>query len=131
MGDAVRRLWSDVEGWRRWDEEVEWSRLNGPFEAGIRGELKPKGGPRASFVTTEVLQGHSFANRLRLPLASVEFFHEMEPIDEGTSIVHEVRISGPLSPVFARLLGPGFAKGLAEAVRNVARLAEAGEHGAG
>lgn len=43
--------------------------------------------------------------------------------------MHEVRISGPLSPVFARLLGSGFEKGLPKAVQSLARLAEASEAG--
>lgn len=126
---AVWRLWSDVEGWRRWDEEVEWSRLDGPFEEGARGILKPRSGPKASFVATEVRQGHAFTSRTRLPLTSMDFFHEMESIDGGTRIVHGVKISGPLSPIFARLLGPGFERGLPKAVQNLARLAEANEAG--
>ena len=128
---AVWRLWSDVEGWRRWDEEVEWSRLDGPFEVGSRGVLKPKKGPKPSFVTTEVRRERVFTDRTRLPLASMDFFHRMEPVDGGTRIVHGVRISGPLSFVFARLLGPGFEKGLPRAVQTLARLAKESEAGAG
>ena len=124
---TVWRLWSDVEGWRRWDEDVEWSRLYGPFEVGARGVLKPVGGPKASFETTEVRRERAFVDRTRLPLASIDFLHEMKPVEGGTRIVHGVRISGPLSPVFARLLGPGFEKGLPKAVGNLARLAEASE----
>lgn len=126
---AVWQLWSNVEGWPRWDAEVEWSHLNGPFETGARGVLKPRRGPKASFTATEVRWGHGFVDRTRLPLASIDFLHEMEPVDGGTRIMHEVRISGPLTPVFARLLGPGFEKGLPEAVRSLARLAEASESG--
>ena len=120
-----------MEGWRRWDEEVEWSRLDGPFEVGSRGVLKPKKGPKPSFVTTEVRRERAFTDRTRLPLASMDFFHRMEPVDGGTRIVHGVRISGPLSFVFARLLGPGFEKGLPRAVQTLARLAKESEAGAG
>lgn len=124
---AVWRLWSDVEGWHRWDEEIAWSRLYGPFEVGTRGVLKPRGGPQASFETTEVRRERAFVDRTRLPLARIDFLHKMEPVEGGTRIVHGVRISGPFSPVFARLLGPGFEKGLPKAVRSLARLAEASE----
>ena len=124
---AVWRLWSDVEGWNRWDEEVEWSRLHGPFEVGVRGVLKPRGGPKTSFETTEIWWERAFVDRTRLPLARMDFLHEMESVEGGTRTMHGVRISGSFSPIFARLLGPGFEKGLLKAVRNLARLAEASE----
>lgn len=40
-------------GWRRWDDEVEWSRLDGPFEVGAHGLLKPSRGPKAFFEAVE------------------------------------------------------------------------------
>jgi Polyketide cyclase / dehydrase and lipid transport len=40
--DQIWRIWSDVANWPRWDGELEWAKLNGPFEAGVVGAMKPK-----------------------------------------------------------------------------------------
>ena len=125
--EAVWGLWADVENWKAWDPAVEQSSIDGPFSEGTRGMLKPEGGPKSPFVLTGVRPGEGFSDRTRLPLASVDFFHEVERVGEGTRIAHRIEIRGPLSFVFARLMGRRFEKGLPEAVQNLARLAEESE----
>jgi len=41
----IWQVWQDVENWNSWDHETESSRLDGPFQAGITGWLKPKKWP--------------------------------------------------------------------------------------
>jgi hypothetical protein len=41
----IWRVWEDVETWKSWDEEIEFSRLKGPFEAGTTGCLKMHNSP--------------------------------------------------------------------------------------
>ena len=122
--EAVWGLWLDVENWKAWDPAVEQSWIDGPFAEGTCYELKPTRGPKATAVLTDVRPGEGFSNRTRLPLASLDFSHEVERVGEGTCIAHRIEISGPLSFVFARLMGRDMGKGLPEAVRNLARLAE-------
>lgn len=123
--ETVWELWSNVDGWKEWDPAVEWSSIGGPFAEGTRCELKPKGGPKAKAVLTDVRPGEGFSDRTRLPLANLGFSHEVERVGEGTTrITHRIEISGPLSFLFARLMGTNMEKGLPEAVRNLARLAE-------
>ena len=38
-------IWQDVKNWPTWDHGIEFSTLEGPFQNGTRGTLKPKGGP--------------------------------------------------------------------------------------
>ena len=80
-------------------------------------------------VLTDVRPGDGFSDRTRLPLANLDFFREVQRVGKGTRVTHRVEISGPLSFVFARLMGQSFEKGLPETVRNLARLAE--ERGGG
>ncbi len=122
--EAIWRLWADVGNWKEWDPGVEDSSIDGPFAQGTRYKLKPKGGPKVTAVLTEVRPGEGFSDHTRLPLANLDFFHEMERVGEGTRVSHWAEISGPLSFVFARLMGRSFEKGLPETVRNLARLAE-------
>lgn len=124
--EAVWRLWSNVDNWSVWDPGLACSRLDGEFVAGARGALKPAGGPKVSFTLTSVRPGVSFADRTHLPLARIDFLHELAPDRSGTRITHRIEIAGPLAALFGRLLGPNLSKGLPEAVSNLARLAEGG-----
>ena len=96
---------------------------------GTRGRLKPKGGPTTTFEFTHVDPGRGFTDvtRLplaRLPLARLEFAHRIDPDENGTRFTHRVTITGPLSPLFARVVGRDVAAGLPGAMRALARLAE-------
>ena len=109
--ERVWTLWTDVAGWSQWDGEVEWSQLEGEFAVGSQGRLKPKGGPATRFVLTEVEPHRGFADRARLPLASLEFIHRVEPHAEGARVTHRIEIRGPLSGLFSRLMGRSFQRG--------------------
>lgn len=122
--EAIWRLWADVDNWKEWDPGLEDSSISDSFVEGTHYELKPKGGPKVTSVLTDVRPGEGFSDHTRLPLANLDFSHEVERVGEGTRITHRVEISGPLSFVFARLMGRGFEGGLPETVRNLARLAE-------
>jgi hypothetical protein len=51
---AVWKVWSDVDHWREWDEDIEYTKLSGPFVAGGELTLKPKGGPKVRIRLSEV-----------------------------------------------------------------------------
>lgn len=122
--EAIWRLWADVDNWKEWDPGVEDSSIDGPFVEGTRCGLKPKGGPKVMSVLTDVRFDEGFSDHTRLPLANLDFFHWVKRVGGETRVTHRVEISGPLSFVFARLMGRGMEKGLPETVRNLARLAE-------
>jgi hypothetical protein len=119
------QVWSRyvaVDAWKSWDHEIESSSLQGAFTLGARGKLKPKGGPASGFVLTDVQPGRRFADRTRLPLATLHFEHELTPTASGTRITHRVRFEGLLAPLFARLIGRKIAAGLPQAVDTLARM---------
>ena len=47
-------MWADVSSWPIWDHELEWARLDGPFTAGARGTVKPKGFFASGFEITSL-----------------------------------------------------------------------------
>ena len=118
------RRYRDPGSWPEWDHGTERVTLNGPFAAGTTGELKPAGGPKTKFRVLEVTEGVSFTDVSYLPLAKMRFAHKIEPVDKGTRFTHHVTISGPLSPLFARVIGKKVAAGLPSAMRRLGDLAE-------
>ena len=104
--------------------ETESVIVDGPMAAGTRGRLKPVKGPAARFTFTQVTPGVGFANVTRLPLARLTFDHRIEPDGDGSRVTHSVRIDGPLTPLFVRLIGRSTAAGLPAVMRALARRAE-------
>lgn len=122
--EDVWRLWTDVAGWRHWDDGVASSDLDGAFVAGARGWLKPTAGPATRFVLTQVEPHVAFTNRSTLPLATIDFIHTVQRDGHDTVIVHRVEMAGPLTFLFRRLIGASIARGLPAVVERLARVAE-------
>ncbi|MES2216820.1 MAG: hypothetical protein V4501_00260 [Pseudomonadota bacterium] len=67
----------------------------------------------------------SFTDIARLPLTQVIFEHVMVEISPGhTQVTHTVKIMGILTWFFSRVIGKQIAKGLPQALKNLAAKAE-------
>jgi hypothetical protein len=123
--EAVWGLWSDVSGWSDWDEDIEWARLDGAFEAGARGKMKPRGVPPSAFRLASVVPGRSYTVESSLPLAKLEFHHELgTDAQGGTCFSHRASFSGPLSPLYGRVFGRKMQKNFHGVMECLARQAE-------
>jgi uncharacterized protein YndB with AHSA1/START domain len=122
--ERVYNLWKDVSGWNRWDDAIEWSRLEGDFQVGSRGKFKQKSGPAIAFEIIQVEPGRGFTLKVKLPLATMMLIHRAETVAEGTRVLHRVELHGVLSGLFAALLGKKLRHGLPHATRGIAGLAE-------
>jgi hypothetical protein len=120
----VWSLWSDVSTWPSWDAGVERVEIDGPFAAGSRGRLKPAGSPSVRYRLTSAVPESGFADETRLPLARMVFEHELaDAPGGGTLITHRATISGPLTPLWRRVIGRGLARDLPDTVRSLAARA--------
>lgn len=99
--------WQDAENWPTWDSELDWVRLEGPFEVGTTGKMKPSTGPEVAFELSEVSPEKSFSDTARLPLTKMVFQHEYFPQEDGGAahIRHTVSMTGLLAPLFGKLIG--------------------------
>ncbi len=122
--EAVWKVWADVENWKVWDQGVEWSRIEGGFRVGAKCILKPVGGPTTSAIITECQPLKRFVDVTSLPLAKMEFAHELWEKEDGLHITHRVTISGPLSFLFAQVIGKDAARDLPEAMDGLIRVAK-------
>ena len=121
----VWRRYAEPQTWPEWDAATERVTLQGPFAVGSRGRLKPVGALTTRFTLTEVVPEVGFTDVTRLPLARLVFGHRIEATATGSRLTHTVTISGPLSPLFARVIGTGLARDLPRAMHALARLAAA------
>lgn len=121
------QLWqhyADPPRWPEWDHETERVTIDAPIAPGVTGTLKPVKGPKTKFRFLEVVPLEGFSDVSRLPLARLTFTHRLRDTPEGTQFTHSATISGPLSPLFGRIIGANIAAGLPDAMRRLAQLAE-------
>ncbi|MFI7541903.1 hypothetical protein [Actinoplanes sp. NPDC049599] len=105
--------WADMATWPSWNTDTEWVRLDGPFETGATGALKPKGGPTTKFVITSLVPGREFTDVSLLLGAMLTFEHLVRTAADGlTEVRVRVTLAGPLAFFWRRVLGKGIADGL-------------------
>ena len=124
--NAIWKLWSDVATWPDWDFGLESVTLDGPFEQGARGRLKPKGGPRFRYTLTRVETDVGFDDETRVPGAKIRFSHRIEDAPDGSRVVtHRAQITGILTPLWVRIMGSDLVKELPAVVAELVTRAEA------
>jgi hypothetical protein len=116
--------YAEPSRWPEWDQDTAEVTMREPMTVGARGKLKPVKGPWMAFTFTEVTPQVGFTDVSRLPLTRLTFTHHIASTTAGSRITHRVSISGPLSPLFARVIGRTIAAGLPTAMQTLARLAE-------
>jgi hypothetical protein len=118
-------VWSDVTNWKAWDADVESSELDGQFQQGATGSLKPVGGPRVTIEVVDCVVNKLFTSKSTLPLGtSLVFEHKIKDADGKRKITHKVELHGILAPLFYCFLGGSIQRGLPTALRNLAATAE-------
>jgi len=123
---AVWALWSDVEGWARWDEDIEYAKIAGPFREGTRIVLKPKDGPQVSLELTHVAEMQGFTDVARFPLARMHDRHMLEDTPDGLRIKIRIWVEGPLAWLWEWLVARGVAAGVPKQTQALVRLAQVG-----
>lgn len=117
-------IWSDVKNWKTWDHEVESSELNGKFEKGTKGFIKPANGPKSTFSITSAKYPNEFTIRSFLPLAKMDFIHKMNEKDNKILLTHGIKISGLTSFLFAKLIGQKIINELPKTMENLVSRAK-------
>lgn len=123
--EKIWAAWTDVECWPQWDTELASAALDGSFALGAKGRVKPKRGPAAGFSISELMPGESYTFTTRLPLCELKVRrHLIRKESGGAFFTHEVSFVGPLSFVFANLLGQRYREALPVVMENLKKIAE-------
>lgn len=102
--------WIDHDTWAQWSPDTEWVRLDAPLALGTTGTLKPAGGPKVRFAISGLATDREYTDTSRLLGARLVFQHLATETDDGTRLDVRVEITGPLSGLWARIMGGGFAE---------------------
>lgn len=124
--EAVWSLWLDVEGWPRWDDQLEWARLEevgGQIRVGASGLLKSRGSPPSRFEIVRFDEtGYAFTTRL--PAGLLRVTRELARSESGWLVTHDVRFEGVGGWCLGWILGPRFRRALPGVLTALVVLAE-------
>lgn len=100
----IDRIWAvatDVARWSEWDPHEEKSRIDGPFAAGVKGWVKPKGAPAGPFTITDVQPGRSWTSEAGIPFGKLRGHRTYAALGDGTvRVAEQVEVHGPFGPLF-------------------------------
>jgi hypothetical protein len=122
---AIWAVWQDVEKWYTWDHGVEYSSIEGSFEKGTKGVLKPKGGPVVQIELTSVEPYKRFVSESKLFLAKIIFTHDIFELKDKTLVTHQIDMKGPWAFLFAYLIGRKMKKNLPQEMAMMIEMIEA------
>jgi uncharacterized protein YndB with AHSA1/START domain len=105
---ALWRLWSDVEGWPRWNGGIERIEIDGPFAVGTTFRMTPPGEPEPiEMRLAEVVPGERFTDVMDAGDFVVTTVHRIEAVAGGGSrVVYRTEITGPAAEQLGPQLGP-------------------------
>ena len=103
----IWRVWEDVETWKDWDHEIEFSRLNGPFKAGTTGSLKMCNSPVLKTEITHCEPLRIYVFETKLFLATSVSTSIIEQVNGKTYVTLINEITGPLAFFYMLLIGRG------------------------
>lgn len=104
LPQQVWKIWEDVKNWNTWDAGLEFSLIDGPFQTGTTGKLKPKRGPLVRTKLIKVDPMKMFVDEALLPGTKIIISHLMRRRGDKTYATHRIEMKGALSWLFAFLI---------------------------
>lgn len=123
----VWKVWSDVDRWHTWQDDIEFARMNGEFKTGGSFQFKPRGGPNLTLELADVKPNELFVDITRFPLARMVDSHELIERGDALEIKTTVRMEGPLAFVWRKIVGEDVVRSLPQQTDRL--LAQVAAHG--
>ena len=114
----------DVQNWHRWDTELIEANLEGVFEEGAKGTMKPKTGPQLKFYISELIPNQSYSFNTVLPVGELVIKRSLKELNNEIHFTDDIAFTGFLKYIFGIMLGGQFRKVLPEVMNNFKRIAE-------
>jgi hypothetical protein len=121
--EDIWRLWVDVNTWDRWDPDIEYGKITEPFAVGSHFIFKPKGMGEVKLTLVEVEPLQKYTDHFRFWGASLFGTHEMEETAEGLKLTTTVKVTGPLTFLWVKLVAQNIADTLPEQMEGLVKCA--------
>lgn len=102
--EDVWQIWSDVDHYLRWHDDLDYCRLHGEFAVGSYFMLKPKGAPAVKVEIIELIENKKFIDCTRFFGARMFDIHELEATEDGLQIKNTIKVTGWLSFFWVQLI---------------------------
>ena len=124
--EAVWREWADVSGWPEWNADIERIELVGPFAAGSRILMTPRGEDTVELAIAEAVEPSLFVDEADLGDLLVRTIHRAESLPGGgTRIVYRMEITGPAAGSAGAQIGAAISADFPEVLAALAARAGA------
>lgn len=117
---------ADVPQRTRWDDGLEWARIDGPFQQGATGTVRLTGQPARRFALIESQPVSRYTDRLFLPTGTTMDWHHLIEERDGDrrQVTFRVEVRGPTALVLLPVLRHILAAELPQTVDKLVDLAE-------
>ncbi len=119
----IWRIWTDVNSWPKWHGDLDYCKMEGPFQVGNFFMLKPKGVSPFKIVLTEIEQGKKFTDCTTFFGAKMYDTHAMEETSEGLLLSNTLVVTGPLKWLWIMLVAKNVANTVPEEMETLVNLA--------
>lgn len=119
----IWRIWTDVNNWAKWHEDLDYCTMEGPFAVGNHFMLKPKGAPAVKIKLTEIEEGRKFTDCTTFFGAKMYDTHEIEETDEGLRLINRLMVTGPLKFLWIKLVAQNVAATVPQDMETLVALA--------
>jgi hypothetical protein len=119
--EDIWAVWIDVNNWRKWHSDIEYTKLAGEFRVGNKFILKPKKGPKVIIELLEVVPYRRFIDLTRFPLAKMYGIHDFIKNGNEIEIKTTMKVEGPLSFVWRKLVAEKVANSEEEQTNSLIR----------
>lgn len=126
--EKIWHLWTDINNWPKWQDDLEYCKMVGLFELGGYFTLNPKMGKSMKVVLVESLNSRKFTDCTTFFGAKMYNTHTMEATPEGLKLTNTLVVIGPLKWLWIKLVANSVADSVPDAMETLVNFAR-GSHG--
>ena len=121
----IWQIFTDVENWKEWIDDIEYSTIDGAFEDGALVTIKNIDKPKlSSSPLKNVVVNKSFILQVKMPLSKVDFIHEIVKENDALKVRFAVEVFGTLAFFIKTIFRKSVAKSLPRVTKRLIDLAE-------
>ena len=123
--EDVWKIWTDVNHWPLWHNDLEYCKMEGEFKEGNYFTLKPKGAPKVHIKLIEIIQGYKFTDCTHFIGAKMYDTHMMEETEDGIRLTNKLIVTGILGFLWIKLVAKNVADTVPQETDALVRLVRA------